>query len=91
MDIGEVQIAAFLGMRTRDVFGEKELIEPPVVILVRERPSQACRSGSLQITMNARLSDRTTAGDLVLAQPETESQTEHFLDLTRRQPPCRQI
>src|SRR5260370_10101536 len=61
------------------------VIEQLVIQIVRQRPTQLRGRGLLQIPMNGRLSDRATAGDLVLVQPQAKPQAENFLYFSHRQ------
>jgi hypothetical protein len=49
------------------------------------RPAQTSRRGFAQITMNGRLTDRTTAGDLTRLQPQTLPQTQNFFQFSHGQ------
>src|SRR5260370_40360843 len=65
--------------------GKQKGIEPLVIQIVRQRPTQFRGRGLFQIPMNGRLSDRATAGDLVLVQPQAKPQAENFLYFSHRQ------
>jgi hypothetical protein len=54
---------------------EQQLIESPVIVIFRQRPTQTGCGGLLQVSMDGRLTDQATAGDLVLSQTETIFQT----------------
>src|SRR5882672_5718479 len=71
---------------TSRLSGEEQFLQPAVVAVFRQRPTQTRRRGSLQISMNGRLTDRATAGDLVLPQTQTEPQAQHFSRLTHGHP-----
>ena len=56
-----------------DEDGKQQLIQALVIDILWERPSQADGGGALQIAMNGGLSDRATAGDLLLFEAELEA------------------
>ena len=59
--------------------GKQQFVQPPVVVIVRQRPAQTGGGSSFQIPVNGRLTDGATSGDLVLPQTQTESQTKTSL------------
>ena len=65
-----VSVAARLGLT---VLFRQQLVEAPVIVLVRQRPGQAGGGGSFQIPVNGRLSDGTASGNFFLAQAQAES------------------
>jgi hypothetical protein len=75
MDFGQVQSLPRGLAGAAAPHREQQRIEPPVIAIFRQRPTQAGRSGLLQVSMNGRLTDRTTPGDLVLSQTEPKFQT----------------
>src|SRR6476646_3039081 len=52
--------------------GKQQLIEPPVIVLIGQRPPESGRAGSLEITMDRGLTDRAASRDLVLPEMQTE-------------------
>ena len=58
---------------------------------IQVHPRKAGGAGSFQVTVNGRLSDAATAGDLVLVQAEAEPQPQHFSDTSHGHSPCWQI
>ena len=48
---------------------EQGLFQAAIIPAFRQRPGDTDRLGAFQIVMNRTLTDRTTAGDLALAQP----------------------
>jgi hypothetical protein len=50
-------------------------VESLVLAIVRQWPAEPDRSSSLQISMNGRLTNRATAGDLFLPETEPEPET----------------
>jgi hypothetical protein len=68
----EVQTRPRLQRRAQWPGRKQKLIEALVIQIVRQRPVQFRGRRLLQIPMNRRLSDRATAGDLVLVQSQAK-------------------
>src|SRR5258708_1383534 len=85
MDFGEVDASPQLMRRADGARREQQLIQSLVIAIFRQRPTQAGGGGSFEVAMNGRLTDGTTAGDLVLSQTELESQSQNFLHFAHRQ------
>jgi hypothetical protein len=54
---------------------KQKFVEPLVVAIVRQRPAKPDRRRSLQISMNGRLTNRATPGDLFLPETQPEPET----------------
>ncbi len=65
---------------------EQECVEFRVAEISRQRPVELSGLGQFQIFVNGALDDRTTAGDLVLRQPQRR-QSQDLADLAHGQ--CR--
>src|SRR5579863_6103838 len=63
----EVDSGAFGWERLLGPRRKQKLVQPLVIAVLRQRPTEAGGGGSFQVAMHARLSDCTTAGDLILA------------------------
>jgi hypothetical protein len=53
---------------------KEKLVELPVIVFLRQRPLQTRRRSHLQISMNGGLTDRATAGNLVLIETRSKPQ-----------------
>src|SRR6478609_3046988 len=54
---------------------KQKFIQPLVIAIVWQRPAKPERGRSLQISMNSRLTNRATAGDLLLPETQPEPET----------------
>jgi hypothetical protein len=52
---------------------KQKFIQPPVIEILRQGPRHFGGRGLFQIPVNGRLTDRATAGDLVLMQAQTKT------------------
>jgi len=73
MELGEIQTRPWLRRRPQWPCREQQFLQLPVVDIVRQGPSHFGGRGLFQIPVNGRLTDRTTAGDLVLLQAQTKT------------------
>src|ERR1700746_61564 len=85
MNFSEVQGRTSGGALPCRLRGEQQFIQPTVIAIPRERPAETRSRSALQVAMNARLADGTTAGDLLLPQAEIVPQTQHPSDLSHGQ------
>jgi hypothetical protein len=75
MDLAEVHSRPLRRRRPHRPRWKQKFVEPLVVAIVRQWPAEPNRGRSLQISMNGRLTNRATAGDLLLLQTQPESET----------------
>src|SRR5439155_15309855 len=69
---------------------EQRLFQPGLIPAFRQRPADPRRPSAFQAIRNARLRDRTTASDLILAQAQLEPEPQHFCEFSHGQSFCRQ-
>ena len=74
MDLGEIDASTYIRTGAASPGRKQQLVELPVIAIIRERPTQADGAGSFQVSMNGRLTDRAAASDLLLLQAKAESQ-----------------
>jgi hypothetical protein len=65
---------------------KQQFVEPPVVMIFRQRPGEAGGIGPFQIPVNGRLTDGATSGNLILSEIHLEPQTQNVFDFSHRQP-----
>jgi hypothetical protein len=75
MDLAEVHSRPLRRRRPHRPRWKQKFVEPLFVAIVWQWPAEPDRGCSLQISMNGRLTNRATAGDLLLLQAQPESET----------------
>src|ERR1700675_884518 len=65
---------------------EQGLFQSSIIPAFGQRPGHARRMGAFQILINLSVSDRATAGDLPLPQPELVAESQYFFELSHGQP-----
>ena len=65
---------------------KQQFVEPPVVMIFRQRPGEAGGTGSLQVPVNGRLTDGVTSGNLILSEIHSEPQTQNVFNFSHGQP-----
>ena len=77
-------LAAFVDAPRRR--SKQGLFQSAIIPAFGQRPSDARRLGAFQILINGSVSDRATAGDLPLPQPELVAESQNFFELSHGQP-----
>src|SRR5206468_10555736 len=63
MDLAELHSRPLRQSRPNRPRRKQKFVQPLVIAIVRQRPTESDRGCSLQISMNGRLTNRATAGD----------------------------
>src|SRR6266536_3868048 len=61
---------------------QQGLFQSAIIPAFGQRPGHARRLGAFQILINRSLSDRATAGDLPLPQPQLVAESQYFFELS---------
>ena len=75
MDLAEVHSWPLRQRRPNRPRRKQKFVQPLVIAIVRQWPAEPDGGRSLQISMNSRLTNRATAGDLFLSETQPEPQT----------------
>jgi hypothetical protein len=75
LDLAEVHGRPLWRSWPRRARRKQKLVQPPFIAILRQRPTEPGRGGSLQIPMNRRLTDRATTGNLLLPETQAEPET----------------
>jgi hypothetical protein len=75
MDLAEVHSWPLRRRRPHRSRWKQKFVEPLFVAIVWQWPAEPDRGRSLQISMNGRLTNRATAGNLLLSESQPEPET----------------
>jgi hypothetical protein len=75
MDLAEVHSRPLRQRRPNRPCRKKKFVQLLVIAILWQRPAEPDRGRSLQISMNGRLTNRATAGDLFLSETQPEPET----------------